>query len=295
MAGSELVRSVARIFLLAGRVSATIMRIHARHSRRTSVLCPKVSSECTDINVSRIDPPRQAHAILDITSRQRKARKIVALVGPERFESAKRVLEVGCGSGVISQTIARSFPQCVFDAVDVTDNRIVEEGFRFTLVEGTTLPFADCAFDIIVSNHVIEHVGDIEEQKNHLLEIRRILKDGGILYLAAPNRWRLLEAHFRLPLLSWFPSHISDAYVRIAGRGTHYDCKPLGPVGFRRLFAQAGFSFRESTIDAVGFVLDEELGMPMLGRFVRHTHAAFLPLLPCMPTFVYLLEKDAPK
>lgn len=248
-----------------------------------------------DTDVRRIDPPRRAHAILDIASRQRKARKIVGLVGRERFESAERVLEVGCGSGVISQAIAQSFPRCIVDAVDVADNRIVKEGFRFTSVEGTALPFADRTFDIVVSNHVIEHVGGVEEQKDHLLEIGRVLKDDGVLYLAAPNRWRLVEAHFRLPFLSWFPSRVSDAYVRIAGRGTHYDCRPLGPLGFRRLFVRTGFSFRETTIDALGFVLDEELGMPALGRLVRHAHTAFLPLLPCMPTFVFLLEKAVSK
>jgi SAM-dependent methyltransferase len=36
-------------------------------------------------------------------------------------------------------------------------------------------------------------------------EVWRVLKPGGLAYLACPNRYSLVEPHYRLPFLSWFP------------------------------------------------------------------------------------------
>ena len=35
----------------------------------------------------------------------------------------------------------------------------------------------------------------------HLREIRRVLRRDGLAYLAVPNRWALVEPHYRLALL----------------------------------------------------------------------------------------------
>src|SRR3546814_9833619 len=74
------------------------------------------------------------------------------------------------------------------------------------------LPFADDSFDVVLSNHVIEHVGEQPEQLAHLSELRRVLTPGGIGYLAVPNRWMLVEPHYRLAFLSWWP-HRSEEHT----------------------------------------------------------------------------------
>src|SRR5690606_26024653 len=101
---------------------------------------------------------RQPHAVLDYDSRVHKARKIVALVGEEQFRAAHRILEIGCGSGVISSSLAQlSDGHAEVHAIDVVDNRMTTAGYQFQLVEGTRLPFDDRSFDIVITNHVIEH------------------------------------------------------------------------------------------------------------------------------------------
>ena len=47
------------------------------------------------------------------------------------------------------------------------------------------LPFRDDSFDLVISHHVIEHVND---QLAHLLELKRVLKPEGRLYLGCPNK-----------------------------------------------------------------------------------------------------------
>ncbi|MBW2738704.1 MAG: class I SAM-dependent methyltransferase [Deltaproteobacteria bacterium] len=170
---------------------------------------------------------RQSHAALGMRSRQAKARKIEAILSTKLKLTDARVLDVGAGSGII----ANHMSQCVGPggevvAVDVMDQRRIRRGFRFVRVTDRWLPFEDVSFDVVISNHVMEHVGKRQAQLHHLREFRRVLKDEGWGYFAVPNQWRLIEPHFKLPLLSWFPLGLRSAYVRMASRGKVYDVFP---------------------------------------------------------------------
>lgn len=236
---------------------------------------------------------RQPHAALDRATRVPKARKIISILGAERFHSAQKLLEIGCGAGVITSILAQE-GGCGLDvhAVDVVDTRVETEGYEFRRVDGTTLPYADGQFDIVISNHVIEHVGDTGAQRNHLREIRRVLADGGIAYLAVPNRWRLVEPHFHLPLLSWLPHPLCDRYVRMTGRGERYDCNPPSHAQALGLFASTPFNVEEATVGAIRETLAIEMRPSAARAFDRWVPAA-LPrmLMPLMPTYVFLLTK----
>ncbi|MEP2988392.1 MAG: class I SAM-dependent methyltransferase [Parasphingorhabdus sp.] len=103
----------------------------------------------------------------------------------------RSVLDIGCGNGGIAEFFAENNEVA---GVDVADQRkTVEDCFEFYLVEDETLPFADNEFDVVVSNHVIEHVSD---QELHLKEIRRVLKSDGCAYFATPNKSSpIMEGH----------------------------------------------------------------------------------------------------
>lgn len=240
------------------------------------------------------DRTRRPHAVLDGESRVLKARKIARLTDAHLVESGT-ILEVGCGSGAIAHALANLNPvPGRVSAIDVVDNRIIKDGYDFKLVNSTKLPFPDKHFDLIITNHVIEHVGDEHAQLDHLAEIRRVLKDDGLVYLAVPNRWRLVEPHYRLPLLSWFPQTIADIYVRTMGAGNHYDCKPLGPMTARRLFKQSRFLSRDVTLEALRATLAIEHADRAWTRLInRHVPGwAIRPGMPLVPTFVFLLTKS---
>jgi SAM-dependent methyltransferase len=204
---------------------------------------------------------RASHAAPDQHSRTLKARKIERLLGEGALRDGAALLDIGSGSGWIAQYFA-GHPQhrLRVSAVDARDERMVKDGYAFEQVAGTALPFADASFDVVLSNHVIEHVGGEAEQLAHLAEARRVLRPGGILYLAVPNRWSLVEPHYRLPLLSWLPAGLADALVRVTGRGEWYDCRPLGPLQARRLLRRAGLT--ASDISAQALVTMVELERP---------------------------------
>jgi SAM-dependent methyltransferase len=237
---------------------------------------------------------RQAHVVLDSVSREQKARKIISLLGEKRIRGARRILEIGCGSGIISSTLAALGGDAVeVYAVDVEDNRVDVQGYQFNQVENATLPFADRYFDIVISNYVIEHVGSHEEQAVHLREIRRVLSDSGTGYLGLPNRWRLMEPHFKLPLLSWLPQWLSDRYVRWSGRGTYYDCLPLSRRRARILLSNAQLNARDVTLPALRETLAIEHSSSAITAVVNRFVPDWLLALgmPVMPVYIFLLDK----
>lgn len=237
---------------------------------------------------------RRPHAALEMESRYRKGRKIERLLQLAPGEMPRRLLEVGAGSGWISHYFAHAKPgHYEVDAVDVVDNRQSSQGYRFTLVEGTKLPFADATFDIVVSNHVIEHVGDDVEQARHLAELLRVLKPGGTGYLAVPNRWMLVEPHYRLAFLSWWPEAWRSSWLRLWRKGQYYDCRSLACADLEIRLDQAGFKFEQLHAQALWATFDiESPGRSLWGLYLHYLPSRIWSMLRYIfPTLIYRLEK----
>ncbi len=208
-------------------------------------------------------PRRDAttHAVLDVPSRRAKAAKLIAVIERTCPLRGARLLDIGTGSGTIAADLAAAAgPDGSVTSVDVTDVRVTRDGYEFVRFDGERLPFDDAGFDVVVSNHVIEHVGDREAQRRHLREIARVLVDGGTAYVAVPHRWQLVENHYRLPLLGWLPRRAADAYMRGARRGERYDCRPLGRRELLTLLTDAGFDARDATGDLVDVTAEQRAG-----------------------------------
>lgn len=146
-------------------------------------------------------------ANLEYEMRVKKAKKIADLLTRKTQLQGKPVLDIGTGAGVCAEFFASQVvgPHGSVVAVDRSDQRLVTGQYHFEIVEGVRLPFENKSFDIVISNHVIEHVGGFNDKSTHLKEISRVLKSSGILYLAFPNRFAVVEPHYKLPFLSWFP------------------------------------------------------------------------------------------
>jgi ubiquinone/menaquinone biosynthesis C-methylase UbiE len=235
---------------------------------------------------------RQPHAVLDIESRRHKALKIERLLGLESRREPLRMLEVGTGSGGIANYFG-THPRlrCEVDAVDVCDNRLLDEGYRFKLVEGTDLPYPDAVFDIVLTNHVIEHVGDVRAQRRHLDELRRVMRPGGTGYLAVPNRWMLVEPHYRVAFLSWLPRSWRTSYLRAVRKGDLYDCEPLEMRQLECLLHDAGFQYVNLCIEALRVTFEIERPRSLATRLLRKVpDAAIAPLRRVIPTLIYKLS-----
>ncbi|WP_266169818.1 class I SAM-dependent methyltransferase [Dyella subtropica] len=246
-------------------------------------------------STTREEASRQPHAVLDLPSRQLKGLKIERLLGLESRPQPIRMLEVGTGSGGIAYYFGRHAKlRCEVDAVDVVDNRLVEDGYRFQRVQGTRLPFADGSFDVVLTNHVIEHVGEEREQRAHLAEIHRVLRPDGVGYLAVPNRWMLVEPHYKLAFLSWLPRRWRTPYLRAMKKGRDYDCEPLQMLQLESLLDDAGFRFSNLCIEAARATLDiEKKGSVLAGVLRRMPDRVIAPFRCLIPTLIYRIERSA--
>ncbi|HZR36932.1 MAG TPA: methyltransferase domain-containing protein [Nevskia sp.] len=239
-------------------------------------------------------PTRRPHAVLDLPSRRLKAQKIERLLELEPADKPIRMLEIGCGTGGISHYFG-THPDldCEVDAVDVIDQRKISSGYRFSLVSGCKLPFPDASFDVVISNHVIEHVGGADQQREHLAEIHRVMKPDGRGYLAVPNRWQLVEPHYRLAFLSWLPRHWRTPYLKLLRRGDFYDCEPLTVTQIEELLEKAGFGFYNACAAATRLTFELECPGDFKTYLVQRMPIAVLHAVGrAIPTLIYVFRPE---
>lgn len=113
----------------------------------------------------------------------KRIRKLIELA---EIKQADKVLEVGCGAGHILERI----PEGKLYGIDISDIQIKRAkerlGDKAELKKspGEEIPYEDKFFDKILCSEVIEHVLDPIPL---LKEMKRVLKDDGILSLSIPN------------------------------------------------------------------------------------------------------------
>jgi SAM-dependent methyltransferase len=133
------------------------------------------------------------------------------------------ILDVGSSTGYISDELTRAGARVIGVDIDVPGlaQAVARFGDRVTYVcgDGSSLPFADDAFDVIILNQIYQHVVDPAAL---MAELRRVLRVGGVAYFGFTNKVILIEPHYRLPFLSLIPRSLGHRYVRLAGRASRY-------------------------------------------------------------------------
>lgn len=159
---------------------------------------------------TRLLKAQKIHAVLDHFLGQDWAGKAAMLdvgssLGFNVEAAAQRgALSIGIDIDVPGLAIARQArdPRCVFICGD-----------------GEALPFADDSIDVVVFNHIYEHVVDADAVVS---EIHRVLAPAGVVYLGLANKLGVMEPHHHLPFLSWLPPRLADRYMRVFHKGDQY-------------------------------------------------------------------------
>lgn len=97
----------------------------------------------------------------------------------------RRILEIGCGTGRMTEYIAKSFKEVY--AVDIAEEMIERAQERLGAVptihlsatNGIHLPFPDNFFDIVFSFIVFQHMPDKQTVQQNIAEVVRVLRPGG--------------------------------------------------------------------------------------------------------------------
>lgn len=189
-------------------------------------------------------------AMLDETKRRRKATKLIAVLrhflGRDGTNGGMddaialaglTVADIGCSAGFIADELASAGARHVLGVdIDVPGLRAAHDRFgdRIGLVcaDGERLPFGDGSIDVLVFNHIYEHVVDPDAV---VAELHRVLAPGGALYLGLGNKYGIVEPHYRLPFLSYLPDQLADRYVRATGRADRYHERFRTRAGLARM------------------------------------------------------------
>lgn len=110
-------------------------------------------------------------------------------MGAFHIDGKKRILEIGCGPGALTQSLARWYPEAEVIGTD-RDTAFIEfatlqaPDIKFVEADATALPFEDNSFDVVISNTVQEHI----EPSQFFGEQFRALKPGGICLVLSARR-----------------------------------------------------------------------------------------------------------
>lgn len=146
--------------------------------------------------------------------RERIDRFVLALSG--RVGPGARLLDFGCGTGEIARALheqGHAVTGCDISPAMIAAARAVDvrRGLEFVELDAAAVgnvPFADAAFDAVISSSVFEYLADPPAQA---AELRRVLRPGGWLLITVPDPRhpvRVEEAAERARLFGawWWPA-----------------------------------------------------------------------------------------
>ena len=134
----------------------------------------------------------------------------------ERPLKGLRILDVGCGGGILSESMAKLGANVT--GIDVVEKNIriasLHAGQQDMAINYQAVPVSDLAragktFDVVLNMEVVEHVADV---KVFMRDCARVTSGAGMMFMATINR----------NLLSWLFAIVGAEYIlRWLPRGTH--------------------------------------------------------------------------
>jgi SAM-dependent methyltransferase len=210
-------------------------------------------------------------ALVAWITRQRAARVHTLMSG------RGRILEIGCGRGLLLHELAQFGHEChgIERSVLAARRAGQTEGLRVYTQPLEECPFGQRYFDLVIIWHVLEH---LEHPQKTLALISRLLKPGGLLCLEVPN---LDSAQSRSTGKNWFHLDLEHHLYHFSTNGLH---RLLLSTGFRvektttLSLEQGPYGVLQSWLNSVGRqrgllyrILKREISPPLgikLGQFL---------------------------
>jgi 2-polyprenyl-6-hydroxyphenyl methylase/3-demethylubiquinone-9 3-methyltransferase len=162
----------------------------------------------------------------------------------KRLDSLKglRILDIGCGGGILSEPLARLGASMVGadpseSNIAVAQHHAAQAGLTIDYRNTTAEALAEAgeSFDVVLAMEVVEHVADVGLFVNLAASM---VKPGGLLFVATLNR---TMKSFALAIVG------AEYVLRWLPRGTHQWDKFITPSELEITIEKAGFRITDET------------------------------------------------
>lgn len=227
-----------------------------------------------------------------LQSRIKKSKKIVKIISHYLYYTNDKILlDLGCNDGTITFYLSKYFNKTI--GIDI-DNSILEiardkyknEKIQFLQAKNEKFPLKDDSIDVIVANHVLYYSA---QKKEMIGDCYRVLKKGGICYIAVTNKG-YEDKMEKLP--SILKKIVKSKFLK----STEDRGLPLSYFDYKKLFSK--FEVQEITplILKYPFKFMEKSEVSLIGKVILFLTNIFpysflLRVSKLAPTFIFLLIK----
>lgn len=150
--------------------------------------------------------------------------------------SDKRVLDIGCGAGRLTEFFSQEFKKA--DGVDISEKMVEKakkrlehiENVSFVSNDGQHYPFGENTFDLVFSYIVFQHMPSREIVLENLKDVNRVLKSSGIAKIQIRGGHRVRKG-------SWYygPSFTEDE-AKVLAKEAGLTIVKMGDDSVKRFF-----------------------------------------------------------
>ncbi len=140
-------------------------------------------------------------------------------IGSVKWQGDEVVLDVGSGPGRYYHALRARYPDVEYYACDLYAGMIQTHPAKNTLAlaDAQRLPYPDATFDVVMANHMLFHVYDVERA---LRELRRVVKPGGFVMATTNSIHTMPEFQALMRRAITLLSPPGTANVRVPGQHT---------------------------------------------------------------------------
>jgi malonyl-CoA O-methyltransferase len=214
----------------------------------------------------------------DAAAPQRFAARLVADLAAQRRPPAHaRILELGCGTGILTRLIRARWPGADLIASDLSPDMVAHTAAdpflaaTFLPMDGEAPPFEGAWFDLILSNLALQWFDDLDDAIARLVAL---LRPGGSLIFSTMGAesfatWRAAHHACRLPCgIADYPT-LEQLKALIARHGDAFafdEHVPLDATGSRALITH---------LRGIGAIVPSEGATPLAPGAMRRVMAAY--------------------